>query len=149
MASEACDARFSTRRLSGASRLPKLQAVSSERHFLPLPAAAAIAYARLAGTRLEECAENLLDAVATALAAWTPIYAGDPPRRLSDDELAMGSFRRGGSVLQRSDGRVLFKPLHVERTELEPAIDRLQRAGVSFSLVARGGRRLPRVMPAT
>lgn len=124
--------------------------MNSERHFLPLPAAAAIAYARLAGTRLDECAENLLDAVATALAAWTPIYAGDPPRRLSDDELAMGSFRRGAAVLQRADGRVLFKLLHVERTALEPAIHRLQRAGVSFSQVLRGGpRRLPRVMPAT
>ena len=149
-ASEASDARFSALRLSGVSRRPKLTAMSSERHFLPLPSAAAIAYARLAGRRLEDCAENLLDAVATVLAAWTPIYAGDPPRRLSDDELAMGSFRRGGSVLQRSDGRVLFQQLHVERTELEPAIERLQRAGVSFSQVPRGSaRRLPTVLPAT
>ena len=133
----------------GRGRRPKLQAVNCERHFLPLPAAAAIAYARLAGRRLDECADNLLDAVATALAAWTPIYAGDPPRRLADEELAMGSFRRGGSVLQRADGHVLFELLHVERTALEPAIERLQRAGVSFSQVLRGGpRRLPRVMPA-
>jgi hypothetical protein len=122
--------------------------MSVGREFLPLPSAAAIAYARLAGVRLDESSANLLDAVATALAATTVIYAGEPPRRLSDAELAMGSFRRGGAVLQRADGCVVFDQLYVERTDLDPAIDRLQRAGVSFSHVWRGGRRLPRVMPA-
>ena len=124
--------------------------MSAGREFLPLPSAAAIAYARLAGVRLDESAANLLDAVATALAATTAIYAGEPPRRLTDEELAKGSFRRGGAVLQRADGCVVFDQLYVERTDLDPAIARLQRAGVSFSHVWRdsGRRRLPRVMPA-
>lgn len=123
--------------------------MSAGREFLPLPAAAAIAYARLAGVRLDESASNLIDAVATALAASTPIYAGEPPRRLTDEELARGSFRRGGAVLQRADGCVVFDRLYVERTALDSAIDRLKRAGVSFSHVWHGlRRRLPRVMPA-
>jgi hypothetical protein len=125
--------------------------MSAGREFLPLPDAAAIAYARLAGVRLDESATNLLDAVATALAATTVIYAGEPPRRLSDAELAMGSFRRGGAVLQRGDGCVVFGRLYVVRADLDRAIDRLQRAGVSFSHVWRdsGRRRLPRVLPAS
>jgi len=124
--------------------------MSAGREFLPLPAAAAIAYARLAGVRLDESAADLIDAAATALAASMPIYAGEPPRRLTDEELAMGSFRRGGAVLRRADGSVAFDRLYVERTALDAAIDRLKRAGVSFSHVWRvgGRRRLPRVMPA-
>jgi hypothetical protein len=124
--------------------------MSAGREFLPLPAAAAIAYARLAGVRLDESAASLIDAAATALAASMPIYAGEPPRRLADEELAKGSFRRGGAVLLRADGCVVFDNLYVERTALDAAIDRLKRAGVSFSHVWHDGgrRRLPRVMPA-
>jgi hypothetical protein len=45
---------------------------------------------------------------------------------------------------------VVFGRLYVVRADLDPAIDRLQRAGVSFSHVWRdSGRRLPRVLPAS
>lgn len=120
------------------------------KRFLPLPAAAAIAHARLARGRRQVIADNVLDAVATALAVVLPLYAGQPPRRLSDEELALGRFRRGATVLQRADGTIVCDALRVERGELERAIGELARAGVSFSEVRceLAPRRLPTVMPA-
>lgn len=117
---------------------------------VPLREAAALAHARLAGRPVGHCADSILDAVATALATWLPLYAGEPARRLSDAELACGRFGRGAAVVLRPDGSIAFDRLRIERAALDAAIARLQRAGVSFSQVRPdfAPRRLPRVMPA-
>jgi hypothetical protein len=85
---------------------------------LPLSAAAAIAYGRLVKEESRATllhVDGMLHVVATALAACIPVFEGG--RALSGEEL---------------DGRPLVG-LEVRKADLDLAIERLARAGVSFS----------------
>jgi len=117
--------------------------------FIPLATAAAIAYRRLTASARSTTPEGVLDAAAEALAILIPLYAGLPPRRLSEAELHRARFRRGASVLRLHGGGML-EQLSVRRRDLEAAVERLMPAGLRFSEVRCEGapRRLPTVMPA-
>ena len=97
-------------------------------HFIPLSIAAAKAYRALVGG---EAADGLLDVVAVALSAYVPIYGAredyEPLVRLSDDDLAAGTFTHGARRLHS------FTRLAVTPADLAQGIERLRRAGVNFS----------------
>src|ERR1044071_5177853 len=117
--------------------------MSSE--FVPLEKAAARTYRELVGG---EAAQGLLDVVAIALSAYIPIYGAradhEPLARLSDEELARGSFTQGARRLPP------FTRLAVTAADLAQGIERLRRAGVNFSQARfePAPRRIPRVTPA-
>jgi len=107
--------------------------------FIPLPAAAASAFQRLASDPRQRArhAERVLDVTAIALAACIPIYAvrgpGEPPRRLADEDIARGTFCDGAARLSFRDGTPALEGLAVDAADLARAIERLGGAGVSFS----------------
>lgn len=110
-----------------------------QRHFIPLPEAAASAFQRLASDprRGLPHAERVLDVSAIALAACIPVYgagsAEEPLRRLTDDELARGTFCDGATRLAFPDGAPPLEGLAVLAQDLRHAVERLGDAGVSFS----------------
>jgi hypothetical protein len=97
-------------------------------HFIPLSVAAAKTYRALVGG---EAADGLLDVVAVALSAYVPIYGAreghEPLARLTDDDLAAGTFVQGARRLNS------FTRLAVTAPDLARGIERLRRAGVNFS----------------
>ena len=107
--------------------------------------AAAKTYRALVGG---EAADGLLDVVAVALSAYVPIYGAreehEPLARLSDDDLAAGTFVQGARRLHA------VTRLAVTRADLAQGIERLRRAGVNFSQARfePAPRRIPRVAPA-
>ena len=118
---------------------------------LPLCAATALAFRRLVKEESRHGllhADGVLDVVAIALATCIPVYSGGRP--LTHEELACGEFRRGATRLRFDDGRPPAEDLAVRPRDLDYAIERLSRAGVSFShaLFHDAPRRLPRVVPA-
>jgi len=120
---------------------------------LPLSSAAASAYAAL-GRNTAALGEGVLDVVAIALAACTPLYgareAAEPLRRLSDADLAGGKFVQGAARLHFPSGGTAFTRLAVSARDLAVGIAHLQRAGVNFSHARfePAPRRIPRVAPA-
>jgi hypothetical protein len=125
--------------------------------FLPLHAAAATAYTALADKAAKdrlEFLEGVLDVVAIALAACTPIYGARGPQdalaRLSDADLAGGKFAHGAASLRFADGRLPFTRLALTRADFAEGVARLKRAGVNFSHARfePAPRRVPRVRPA-
>jgi hypothetical protein len=126
------------------------------KEFLPLPMAAAITYFRVVEhDEREPSSEGLLDAVASAISVWVPIYgsrkAGEPRARLSDDEVSRGMFSNGASRLRFRDGIPGYENLAILQSDLDAAVRRLQRAGVRFSevMLDPSSRRVPRVLPRT
>jgi hypothetical protein len=120
--------------------------------FLPLPMAAAVAYLRLVGHEERASAsEGLLDVVASALSVWVPLYGGEPRVRLSDGLVARGKLCNGATRLRFRDGTPTVEDLAILQQDLEPGIERLERAGVRFSeaMVEPAPRRVPRVLPPT
>ena len=122
--------------------------------FLPLPMAAAITYFRVVEhDEREPSSESLLDAVASAISVWVPIYgsrkAGEARVRLSDDDVSRGKFSNGASRLRFRDGTPGYENLAILQSDLDAAVRRLQRAGVRFSeaMLDPARRRLPRVLP--
>ena len=118
--------------------------------------AAAITYFRVVEQEEREpSSEALLDAVASAISVWVPIYGsrkpGEPRARLSDDEVGRGKFSNGASRLRFRDGTPGYENLAILQADLDAAVRRLQRAGVRFSeaVIAQGSRRIPRVLPPT
>ena len=107
--------------------------------YISLPAAAADAFQRLASDPRQRArhAERVLDVTAIALAACIPIYGvrgpGGPLERLSDDEIARGTFCDGAVRLSFGDGLAPVEHLAVAASDLERAIERLGGAGVSFA----------------
>jgi hypothetical protein len=107
--------------------------------FVPLPAAAASAFQRLASDprRGERDPDAALDVAAIALAACMPVYGARDPgerlRRLTDDEIARGAFCEGAARLVFRDGEAPLQRLAVDADDLERALERLDDAGVSFS----------------
>jgi hypothetical protein len=120
--------------------------------FLPLPMAAAVAYLRLVHhEQRERSSEGLLDVVASALAVWIAVYAGEPRARLSDELVARGRFCNGATRLRFRDGTPPVENLAILQADLEGTIRRLERAGVRFSdaIIEQAPRRIPRVLPPT
>ena len=118
--------------------------------------AAAIAYFRVVEQEEREpSSEALLDAVASAISVWVPVYgsrkAGEPRARISDDDLSRGKFSHGASRLRFRDGTPGYENLAILQPDLDAAVRRLQRAGVRFSqtMLAPDSRRVPRILPPT
>ncbi|HET7669429.1 MAG TPA: hypothetical protein VFK84_03390 [Burkholderiales bacterium] len=113
--------------------------------FISLSTAAAKTYRALVGG---EASDGLLDVVAVALSACVPIYGArgehEPLARLSDEDLARGTFIQGATRLHS------FTRLAVTAADLAAAVERLRRAGVNFAhaRVEPAPRRIPRVVPA-
>ena len=106
--------------------------------YLSLNCAAATAYQALAdkAAQAEALPAGLLDVVAIAVAACTPIYGArreDAFARLDDAELFGGTFCNGAMRLEYSDGRVPYERLAVTQDDFAAGLARLKRAGVNFS----------------
>jgi hypothetical protein len=121
-------------------------------NLVALRTAAATAY--LALTRREQPPpEGMLDVAAIALSTCIPIYGtregAEPPRRLSDADLAGGEFTQGASCLEYEDGRAPFTCLAVSAADFATGLARLQHAGVNFSHARyeQAPRRPPTAMP--
>jgi hypothetical protein len=101
---------------------------------MPLFAAAAIAYERVFCTRRTAPPEptvDELDLVALALSVRLPIYGvrvpGQPPARISGEELSHGMFWGGGARFELSDGSsTAITKLAVRRDELERVLAELK-----------------------
>jgi hypothetical protein len=124
----------------------------SAHEFIPLASAAARAYVAL-GQNDTQLDDGVLDVVAIALAACTPIYGALEPNapleRLSDAAMAGGKFIRGAATLHFPSGAKPFTRLAVAAGDLAAGIERLKRAGVNFSQARfeHARRRVPRVTP--
>jgi hypothetical protein len=124
--------------------------MSASSEYLPLPMAAAVTYFRLVEHEEREASsEGLLDAVASALSVWIPIYGGQPRARLSVEDVVRGRFCNGATQLRFRDATPPVENLAILQCELEAAIRRLKRAGVRFSeaMIQPAPRRVPRVLP--
>jgi hypothetical protein len=118
--------------------------------YLPLPMAAAVAYLRVVKhDRGEPASEALLDAAASALSVWLPVYGGEPRERLSDELVCRGRFCNGATRLRFRDATAPIENLAILHCDLEGGIRHLERAGVRFSeaMLAQAPRRVPRVLP--
>lgn len=97
--------------------------------YLPLPRAAALAYARLFSEERVKDAKKL-DLLAVAISALIPVYQeeekGGTLRALTQAELARGRFTRGATRLELP-GREPLRFLVVSRAELYPAIERIAK----------------------
>jgi hypothetical protein len=120
--------------------------------FLPLPMAAAVAYLRVVKhEQREPASEGLLDAVASALSVWLPLYGGAPRARLADELVSRGRFCNGATCLLFRDGTPPVENLAILQRDLEAGIERLERAGLRFAnpMLEQAPRRVPRVLPPT
>jgi hypothetical protein len=107
-----------------------------EEGMLPLFAAATVAYGRVFSTRRgNDAAPSVdeLDLVALALSVRLPIYGvrvqGQPPARISDDELSQGMFWGGGTRFELSDGSTTaITKLAVRRGEFERVLAELKKS---------------------
>jgi hypothetical protein len=120
--------------------------------FLPLPMAAALAYLRVVKhERREPASEGLLDAVASALSVWLPVYGGEPRARLGDELVGRGRFCNGATRLRFRDGTAPVENLAILQSDLDAGVQRLELAGVRFSeaLLEPAPRRVPRILPPT
>jgi hypothetical protein len=124
-----------------------------QNELVPLSSAAATAYLTLAGGSRVQVTEGLRDVAAIALAACIPIYGAhnpeEPLRRLTDADLAGGSFVQGATRMEFRNGRRAFGRLAVTTVDFAEAVMRLGRAGVNFSQARfePAPRRLPTVVP--
>lgn len=103
---------------------------------MPLFAAATTAYGRVFGIRPGNATApsvDELDLVALALSVRPPIYGvrvqGEPPARLSDEELSQGTFWGGGTRFELSDGSTTtITKLAVKRDEFEQVLSGLKKS---------------------
>lgn len=110
------------------------QPSDAELEFLPLPAAALIAYGSMAGRLPDEDAdrERRCNAMAAQLAAVAPIYTvekqGAAPREVTRVELMLARFEGGGARLVHRDRTLTHPDLRIRRIDLLEALERLKRA---------------------
>jgi hypothetical protein len=117
--------------------------------------AAAVAYVRVVEPQERDTPSRaLLDAVASALSVWIPIFGsrapGAPRVRLGEREVARGTFCDGATRLRFKDGASPIESLAVVHADLETGIRQLKRAGVRFSnaRLEPSPRRVQRVLPS-